>query len=134
RGGVARATARSRLPGAATPLTRATKGMLDAAALAQLRPSAYLVNIARAEIIDTDALIAALEQGRLAGATLDVVPEEPLPPEHPLWRTPNAWITPHISSSSPRTSERAIAIFLENVRRDIAGQPLVNVVDLQAGY
>lgn len=118
----------------ATPLTSATKGMLDAAALAQLRPSAYLINIARGEIINTDALIAALEQGRLAGATLDVVPEEPLPPEHPLWRTPNVWITPHISSSSPRTSERVIAIFLENVRRDIAGQPLVNVVDLQAGY
>ncbi|MEO7908199.1 MAG: D-2-hydroxyacid dehydrogenase [Roseiflexaceae bacterium] len=118
----------------ATPLTSATKGMIDAAALAQLRPSAYLVNIARGEIIDTDALIAALEQGRLAGAALDVVPEEPLPAEHPLWRTPNVWITPHISSSSPRTSERAIAIFLENVRRDIAGQPFINLVDLQAGY
>ena len=118
----------------ATPLTSATKGMLDAAALAQMRPGAYLINIARGEIIDTAALIAALEQGRLAGAALDVLPEEPLPPEHPLWRTPNVWITPHISSSSPRTSERAIAIFLENVRRDMAGQPLVNLVDQQAGY
>jgi phosphoglycerate dehydrogenase-like enzyme len=114
----------------ATPLTSATKGMLDAAALAQMRPSAYLVNIARGEIIDT----AALEQGRLAGAALDVVPDEPLPPEHPLWRTPNVWITPHISASSPRTSERAITIFLENVRRDLAGQPFVKLVDLQAGY
>ena len=118
----------------ATPLTSATKGMIDAAALAQLRPSAYLINIARGEIIDTAALIAALEQGRLAGAALDVVPNEPLPPEHPLWRMPNVWITPHISASSPRTSERAIAIFLENVRRDLAGQPLINLVDLQAGY
>jgi phosphoglycerate dehydrogenase-like enzyme len=118
----------------ATPLTSATRGMLDAAALAQLRPSAYLINIARGEIIDTDALIAALEQGRLAGAALDVLPEEPLPPEHPLWRAPNTWITPHISANSPRTSERAIAIFLENVRRDLAGQPLVNLVDQQAGY
>jgi phosphoglycerate dehydrogenase-like enzyme len=118
----------------ATPLTDATRGMLDAAALAQLRPSAYLINIARGEIIDTTALIAALEQGRLAGAALDVLPEEPLPPNHPLWRTPNVWITPHISSSSPRTSARAIAIFLENVRRDMAGQPLINLVDQQAGY
>src|SRR5215212_955952 len=118
----------------ATPLTGATRGMLDAAALAQLRPSAYLINIARGEIIDTAALIAALEQGRLAGAALDVLPEEPLPPEHPLWRTPNVWITPHISSSSPRTSDRAIAIFVENVRRDLTGQPLVNLVDQQAGY
>jgi phosphoglycerate dehydrogenase-like enzyme len=118
----------------ATPLTSATRDMLDAAALAQLRPDAYLVNIARGEIINTPALIAALEQGRLAGASLDVLPEEPLPPEHPLWRTPNVWITPHISASSPRTSERAIAIFLENVRRDMAGQPFINLVDQQAGY
>jgi phosphoglycerate dehydrogenase-like enzyme len=118
----------------ATPLTSATKGMIDAAALAQLRPSAYLINIARGEIIDTAALIAVLGQGRLAGAALDVLPEEPLPPEHPLWRTPNVSITPHISASSPRTSERAIAIFLENLRRNLAGQPFVNVVDQQAGY
>jgi phosphoglycerate dehydrogenase-like enzyme len=118
----------------ATPLTSATRGMLDTAALAQLRPSAYLINIARGEIIDTAALIAALEQNRLAGAALDVVPEEPLPPEHPLWRTPNVSITPHISASSPRTSERAVAIFLENVRRDLAGLPFVNLVDQQAGY
>jgi phosphoglycerate dehydrogenase-like enzyme len=118
----------------AMPLTSATRAMLDAAALAELRPGAYLINIARGEIIDTTALIAALEQGRLAGAALDVLPEEPLPPEHPLWRTPNVWITPHISSSSPRTSERAIAIFLENVRRDMAGQPFINLVDQQAGY
>jgi phosphoglycerate dehydrogenase-like enzyme len=118
----------------ATPLTSATRGMLDAAALARMRLGAYLVNIARGEIIDTAALIAALEQGQLAGAALDVLPEEPLPPEHPLWRTPNVWITPHISASSPRTSERAIAIFVENVRRDLNGQPFVNLVDQQAGY
>jgi phosphoglycerate dehydrogenase-like enzyme len=118
----------------ATPLTDATRGMLDAAALARMRPGAYLVNIARGEIIDTPALIAALEQGRLAGAALDTLPEEPLPPEHPLWHTPNVWITPHISASSPRTSERAIGIFLENVRRYRAGEPLINIVDKQAGY
>ena len=99
-----------------------------------MRPSTYLINIARGEIIDTAALIAALEQGQLAGAALDVLPEEPLPPDHPLWHTPNIWITPHISASSPRTSERAITIFLENMRRDLAGQPFVNLVDLQAGY
>jgi phosphoglycerate dehydrogenase-like enzyme len=118
----------------ATPLTSATRGMLDAAALGQLRPGAYLINIARGEIIDTPALIAALEQGRLAGAALDVLPEEPLPADHPLWRAPNVWITPHISFSSPHTSARALAIFLENVRRDITGQPFINLVDQQAGY
>ena len=118
----------------ATPLTAATKGMIDAAALAQMRPDAYLINVARGDIIDTAALIIALEQGQLSGVALDVLPEEPLPPEHPLWRTPNVWITPHISASSPRTSARAITVFLENVRRYIAGEPLVNVVDQQAGY
>jgi phosphoglycerate dehydrogenase-like enzyme len=118
----------------ATPLTDATRGMLDAAALARMRPGAYLINIARGEIVDTTALIAALEQGRLAGAALDALPEEPLPPEHPLWRAPNVWITPHISASSPQTRERAIAIFLENLGRYRAGEPLINVVDKQAGY
>src|SRR4029078_7172243 len=101
----------------AAPRPAATRGMRTAAPLAQMRRSAYLVNIARGEIVDTAALIAALEQGRLAGAALDVAHDEPLPPKHPLWRTPNVWITPHISASSPRTSERAITIFLENVRR-----------------
>jgi phosphoglycerate dehydrogenase-like enzyme len=99
-----------------------------------MKRDAYLVNIARSEIVDADALIAALHDGRIAGAALDVVPEEPLPPQHPLWSTPNVWITPHISWSSPQMSERAIDLFLENLRRYQASEPLINVVDKRVGY
>ena len=107
---------------------------VDAAALAQLRPSAYLVNIARGEIIDTAALIAALEQGRLAGAALDVFPEEPLPPASPLWKMPNVFITPHIGGISPHYMDRAAAMFADNLRRYVNGQPLVNRFEVDRGY
>lgn len=130
---------RELLPGAdfvvvATPLTPATSGMIDAAAFERMRPSAYLINIARGPIVDTDALIAALTAGRIAGAALDALPQEPLPPEHPLWTTPNVWVTPHISFSSPHLRDRSIAIFLDNLPRFRAGRPLVNLVDWTAGY
>lgn len=118
----------------AAPLTEQTRAMVDAAALAQMKPGAYLINIARGQIIDTDALIEALHSGHLAGAGLDVTPEEPLPAQHPLWKAPNVWITPHISYSSPHTRERMFDIFLENARRYVSGEPLLNVVDMQAGY
>ncbi len=81
----------------AVPLTAETRGMIDAAALAALRPGAVLVNIARGGVIDTAALVAALREGRLGGAGLDVTDPEPLPPDHPLWETPNTIITPHIA-------------------------------------
>ena len=116
------------------PLTPATKGMIDQAAFAQMKPNAYIINIARGQIIETDALLAALHSGSIAGAALDALPEEPLPPEHPLWQAPNVWITPHISWSSPHTNNRAIDYFYENLRRFVANQPLLNVVDKQAGY
>jgi phosphoglycerate dehydrogenase-like enzyme len=116
------------------PLTAATRGMVDAAALARVKPGAYLINIARGQIVDTDALLAALHDGRLGGAALDALPEEPLPPAHPLWRAPNIWITPHISWSSPHIRARVAALFLENLRRFRAGEPLLNVVDKHAGY
>lgn len=118
----------------AAPLTEATRGMVDAAAFARLRPGAYLMNIARGEIVDTGALLAALRDERLSGAALDALPEEPLPPEHPLWQAPNVWITPHISWSSPHSRERTSAIFLENLGRYLRGEPLLNVVDKAAGY
>jgi phosphoglycerate dehydrogenase-like enzyme len=118
----------------ATPHTPATHGMVNAAAFAQMKPSAYLINIARGDIIDEHALLAALRQGQIAGAALDTPPQEPLPPEHPLWREPNCWITPHISWSSPLTMERAKGFFFENLRRFRAGEPLINIVDKDAGY
>lgn len=118
----------------AAPLTDATRGMLDGAAFAAVKPGAYLINIARGQIVDTDALLDALHTGRLAGAALDALPIEPLPNDHPLWQAPNVWITPHISHSSPRTRGRILEIFFENLRRYRAGEPLRNVVDKQAGY
>lgn len=118
----------------AAPLTDETRGMVDAAALAALKPGAYLVNIARGPIVDEAALVAALEQGRLAGAALDTFDTEPLPPESPLWRLPNLTITPHATAHSPRMRERQIGLFLENLRRFRAGEPLLNVVDKSAGY
>lgn len=116
------------------PLTDATRGMVDAAAFDRMKPSAYVINVARGEIIDNDALLAALHSGRIGGAALDALPEEPLPADHPLWRAPGVWITPHISWSSPQTMPRAVALFLENLRRYRAGEPLLNVVDKTAGY
>ncbi|GAB4208040.1 MAG: D-2-hydroxyacid dehydrogenase [Roseiflexaceae bacterium] len=118
----------------ATPLTDATRGMIDRDAFAQLKPGAYLINIARGQIVDTDALLEALHSGRLAGAGLDALPAEPLPADHPLWAEPNVWITPHISWSSPQTYVRVAELFVENLRRFRVGQPLLNVVDLDAGY
>jgi phosphoglycerate dehydrogenase-like enzyme len=118
----------------AAPLTEATRGMVDAAAFARMKPEAYLINIARGQIVDTEALLVALHEGRIAGAGLDALPEEPLPRDHPLWSAPNVWITPHISWSSPHMQARALDVFLENLRRYRAGEPLINLVDKQAGY
>jgi Phosphoglycerate dehydrogenase and related dehydrogenases len=108
--------------------------MFDADAFARMKPDAYLINIARGQIVDTDALLDALHSGRIAGAALDALPIEPLPPDHPLWKAPNTWITPHISYASPRTRERIVNLFCENLRRYLRGEPLLNVVDKQAGY
>jgi phosphoglycerate dehydrogenase-like enzyme len=116
------------------PLTERTRRMFDADALRAMKPSAYLINIARGEIIDDQALVAALREGRIAGALLDAFAPEPLPPESPYWTLPNCTVSPHISWSSPRVSERNAAILLENLRRYRAGERLLNVVDQQAGY
>ncbi len=118
----------------AVPLTDATRQMIGAAELALMKPSGYLINIARGQILDTNALINALNSGQIAGAALDVTNPEPPPADHPIWAAKNIWITPHISYSSPRTPERQIAIFIENLGRYVNGQPLRNLVDREAGY
>ncbi|MFN6559007.1 MAG: D-2-hydroxyacid dehydrogenase [Nostoc sp. ChiSLP01] len=118
----------------ATPLTPETKNLIDEAALRSMRPSAYLINIARGAIVDEAALIAALREGWIAGAGLDTVAIEPLPPESPLWSLPNAFITPHCSALSPRLRERIAELFIDNLKRYQTGQPLRNVVDKKAGY
>ena len=84
--------------------------------------------------MDTEALIAALNEKRLGAALLDVTDPEPLPDDHPLWTTGNVFITPHYSGSHPTYGERANQIFLENLRRYLAGEPLRNVVDKREGY
>lgn len=116
------------------PLTDETAGLFDARRLALLRPGAYVVNIARGGILDTDALLAALESGQLAGAGLDVTDPEPLPDGHPLWARDNVIITPHSAGRAELTSERRAALFAENMRRFAVGEPLLNVVDRSVGY
>jgi phosphoglycerate dehydrogenase-like enzyme len=116
------------------PLSRETEGMIGAEELAAMKPSAYLVNIGRGGTVDEDALAAALREGRIAGAGLDVFGAEPLPADSPLWAMDNVIITAHYSGNTPAYGERAMDIFLDNLRRFQAGEPLRNQVDKQAGY
>ena len=116
------------------PLTASTRGFLGRAELAALPPGAILVNTGRGGTVDTDALLDSLRSGHLGAALLDVTDPEPLLPGHPLWTTENVYITPHYSGSRPDYGDRADAIFLDNLRRYLAGEPLVNVVDKREGY
>lgn len=116
------------------PLTPETRGMLGAHQLAAMKPSAALVDVSRGGVVDQDALIHALEKGQLAAAALDVFAEEPLPADSPLWEMPNVLISPHVAGLSPRYIERAFSLFKENLRRYIAGEELINKIDLRRGY
>ncbi len=116
------------------PATVDTRHIIDAAALAVMQPHAFLVNIGRGSAIDTDALVAALRANRLGGAGLDVTDPEPLPDGHPLWAMDNVLITPHVSGGSPSDDARIHALFLDNLRRYAAGQPLFNRVNPATGY
>ncbi|MCK6445424.1 MAG: D-2-hydroxyacid dehydrogenase [Planctomycetes bacterium] len=116
------------------PLTPETTNLIDARAFAALKPGAILVNIARGKVVDTPALVEALKSGRLGGACLDVTEPEPLPQDHELWRLANVLITPHVAASASLTDDRATALLRENLRRFARGEPLLNVVDWNAGY
>ncbi|MDX2472514.1 MAG: D-2-hydroxyacid dehydrogenase [Candidatus Krumholzibacteria bacterium] len=118
----------------ALPLTDETRGLFDAAAFARLPAGSWFVNIGRGPIVDTDALVGALESGHLAGAALDVTDPEPLPADHVLWTMDNVIITPHVASTASLTGERRWNIIRENVRRFAAGDDFVNVVDKKTGY
>ncbi len=118
----------------ALPLTPATAGMIDKAALEAMKPSAWLVNVARGGLIDEAALVAALDDGGIGGALLDAFVEEPLPPGHPLWGRHNVIVVPHYTWSSPRTWERIDHLFAEQLTRWVHGEPLANVVDPAVGY
>jgi phosphoglycerate dehydrogenase-like enzyme len=116
------------------PSTPATRGMIGARELARMRAGAVLINVARGDIVDPDALLDALRSHHLRGAALDVFPVEPLPSDSPLWNLDNVLITPHVSATTTRFWEREAALMLDNLRRYLAGQPLRNVVDPRAGY
>lgn len=118
----------------AVPLTAETEGLFNAEAFAAMKPGSYLINIARGKVVVTDALVDALKSGKLAGACLDVTDPEPLPADHVLRTFPNVVITPHVAGISEVTQERGVALFRENIRRFGAAEPLLNVVDKQAGY
>lgn len=119
----------------AAPSTDATKTMIGADELAAMRRSAWLINIARGDMIDDDALITALKTGQIAGAFLDPTNPEPLPADHPLWSAPNTMISMHLSGrSQTKMFQRAGALFLRNLKAFLAGAPMENVTDLAAGY
>jgi phosphoglycerate dehydrogenase-like enzyme len=118
----------------AAPLTEDTNGLIGEDAIAALKPGAWVINVARGELIDDFALGRALREGRVGGAVLDTFREEPLPPQSPLYDLPNVILTPHTSWSSTRVLDRSVDLFCENLRRYAAGRPLVNVIDPDAGY
>jgi phosphoglycerate dehydrogenase-like enzyme len=114
--------------------TTETEGLIDAAAIAAMKPGAVFVNVARGNMVDEQALAAALRTGHLAAAAIDVALEEPLPAESALWDVPNLLISPHSSASQDRYFEMCFEIFLDNLAAYEAGRPLRNVCDLARGY
>nr|WP_300151121.1 2-hydroxyacid dehydrogenase [Propionicimonas sp.] len=110
-----------------TPLTPDTEHLIGAAELAAMPEGALLVNISRGRVVDTDALVAATASGRIRAA-LDVTDPEPLPPEHPLWRTPGVFISPHVGGQSTAFYPRMQRLVRDQLARFAAGEPLVNVV------
>jgi phosphoglycerate dehydrogenase-like enzyme len=118
----------------AVPLTPQTTEIFDQAFFASMKPTAYFINIGRGKSVVTSALVDALTSGKIAGAALDVVEPEPLPPDHPLWKAPNLVLTPHIAALSDHGFAERMDVVVENTRRYVAGDKLVNVVDLKRGY
>jgi phosphoglycerate dehydrogenase-like enzyme len=118
----------------AVPLTPATTNLFDRKFFDTLKPDAYFINVARGGSVVTADLVAALKSGRLAGAGLDVTEPEPLPAGHALWGLPNVIITPHVAAQSDAQNARYWIVAQENMRRYVAGEPLLNVVDPARGY
>ena len=118
----------------AAPLTPETDGLIGEDAIAAMKRGAVLVNVGRARIVDTAALISALQAGHLGGASLDVFPEEPLPPEHPLWACPNVILTPHTSGFRQGHWDEVVDVFADNLRRFVSGAPLRFEVKPELGY
>jgi phosphoglycerate dehydrogenase-like enzyme len=113
------------------PLSAQTDGLIDEAELRAMKQGAWLINVSRGRVVREEALLRALREGWIGGACLDVFEEEPLPPESELWSLPNVVVTPHNSGFSPLNFDRASELFLENLRRYVAGRPLRNRVRLK---
>ncbi|MEE4218956.1 MAG: D-2-hydroxyacid dehydrogenase [Xanthomonadales bacterium] len=116
------------------PLTDQTLGMFDAAFFKAMKPTAYFISVGRGASTKTDDLVAALENGEIAGAGLDVTDPEPLPRGHVLWTAPRVIITPHNAGRSDRSWDRLFLLVQENLRRYVAGEPMYSVVDIERGY
>ncbi|MDE2696076.1 MAG: hypothetical protein OXH97_06105 [Chloroflexota bacterium] len=118
----------------AAPLTEETRNMIGAEQLRRMGPRSYLLNIARGELVEEQALIDALREGGIGGAALDVFHREPLPPESPLWGLDNVILTPHLTGGPGDYAARATAMFCDNLARYLTGEPLHNVYDPARGY
>ena len=117
-----------------TPLTPESKRTLGSKEFALMKDGVYVINVSRGEIVDTEALTAALKSGKVRAAGLDVTDPEPLPSSHPLWSMPNVTITPHNATNSDHLNERRLQLYRENLERFLTGRPLRNVVDKQRRY
>ncbi len=126
--------ARSDAVAMCAPLTRETRGMIGAAELRAMRPSAYFINVGRGATVDEAALAQALAERRIAGAAVDVFAQEPPPAPHPLYGVDGVIVSPHVSGFLPSYDDRCTELFAENLRRYLAGAPLLNLVDRAAGY
>jgi glyoxylate/hydroxypyruvate reductase len=116
------------------PVTPLTENLLNSARLAKMKPSAWLINFARGAIIVDDDLIAAVKAKKIAGAVLDVFRTEPLPSEHPFWKTQGIWVLPHIGGYHPDRDSWVAELLSDNIRRHLDGLPLREVVDRERGY
>jgi phosphoglycerate dehydrogenase-like enzyme len=134
RGDLGRLAAESDVLVIAAPRTPTTAGAVDRAVLERLPHGGLVVNVSRGALLDEVALLERLDAGALRGAALDVFATEPLPPDHPLWSNPRVLVSPHVSPVSDRFWEREAALILDNLGRYLAGAPLANLVDLDAGY
>jgi len=116
------------------PLTHETRHMFDAKAFGAMKPSAYFINVGRGGSVDEKALVSALKGGRIAGAAIDVFAQEPPPKKHPLYALDTVIVSPHVSGFLPSYDEACTDLFVENLRRHLAGAPLLNLVDRATGY
>ena len=116
------------------PLTEETRGIFDRMAFEKMQNHALLVNVTRGKIMDEASLVEALKTGQIAGAGLDVTPQEPLPDDHPLWNMPNVIITPHTAGGSPNRQDRIVNLFCENLQRFLNGEDMLSVIDKNKGY